>query len=45
MAINIATDEKADDPFWTNSAADYLTGLSLGMFEDAKEEFDRVMEA
>ena len=38
MAINIATDEKADDPFWTNSAADYLTGLSLGMFEDAKED-------
>ena len=38
MAINIATDEKADDPFWTNSAADYLTGLSLGMFEDASEE-------
>ena len=38
MAINIATDEKSDDPFWTNSAADYLTGLSLGMFEDAKEE-------
>ena len=38
MAINIATDEKADDPFWTNSAADYLTGLSLAMFEDAKEE-------
>lgn len=38
MAINIATDEKADDPFWTNSAADYLTGLSLGMFEDAPED-------
>ena len=38
MAINIATDEKADDPFWTNSAADYLTGLSLGMFEDANED-------
>lgn len=38
MAINIATDEKSDDPFWTNSAADYLTGLSLGMFEDASEE-------
>ena len=38
MAINIATDEKADDPFWTNSAADYLTGLSLAMFEDAKED-------
>ena len=38
MAINIATDEKADDPFWTNSAADYLTGLSLAMFEDASED-------
>ena len=38
MAINIASDEKADDPFWTNSAADYLTGLSLGMFEDANED-------
>ena len=38
MAINIAADEKTDDPFWTNSAADYLTGLSLGMFEDAKED-------
>ncbi len=38
MAINIATDEKSDDPFWTNAAADYLTGLSLGMFEDAKED-------
>ena len=38
MAINIASDEKADDPFWTNSAADYLTGLSLGMFEDAEED-------
>ena len=38
MAINIAIDEKADDPFWTNSAADYLTGLSLGMFEDAPED-------
>lgn len=38
MAINITSDEKTDDPFWTNSAADYLTGLSLGMFEDAKED-------
>ena len=38
MAINIASDEKTDDPFWTNSAADYLTGLSLGMFEDASED-------
>lgn len=38
MAINITSDEKTDDPFWTNSAADYLTGLSLGMFEDAPED-------
>ena len=38
MAINIAADENSNDPFWTNSAADYLTGLSLGMFEDAKED-------
>ena len=38
MAINIATDEKSNDPFWTNSAADFLTGLSLGMFEDANED-------
>lgn len=38
MAINITSDEKTDDPFWTNSAADYLTGLSLGMFEDASED-------
>ncbi len=38
MAINIAVDGKADDPFWTNAAADFLTGLSLGMFEDAKED-------
>lgn len=38
MAINIAGDEKTDDPFWTNSAADYLTGLSLAMFEDATED-------
>ncbi|HOZ53741.1 MAG TPA: type IV secretory system conjugative DNA transfer family protein [Bacilli bacterium] len=38
IAINIAVDEKADDPFWTASAADFLTGLSLGLFEDAKED-------
>lgn len=38
IALNIAIDEKADDPFWTASAADFLTGLSLGLFEDAKED-------
>jgi len=37
LAINIMSDEKSDDPFWQNSAADYFTGLSLGLFEDAKE--------
>ena len=38
MAINIAIDEKADDPFWTAAASDYLTGLSLAMFEDAEPD-------
>ncbi|MEG2351609.1 MAG: type IV secretory system conjugative DNA transfer family protein [Bacilli bacterium] len=38
MALNIAIDGKSDDPFWTASAADYLTGLGLGLFEDAKPE-------
>lgn len=26
------------DPFWTNSAADFYTGVVLGLFEDGKEE-------
>ncbi|MEE3342838.1 MAG: type IV secretory system conjugative DNA transfer family protein [Bacilli bacterium] len=38
LALNILADEKANDPFWTNSSADYFSGLSLGLFEDATEE-------
>ena len=40
LALNILYEEKAGgaDPFWEKSAADYFTGLALGLFEDAKEE-------
>ena len=40
LAKNILYDanNKADDPFWENTAADYFTGLSLALFDDAKEE-------
>jgi type IV secretion system protein VirD4 len=38
LARNLLHDEKTDDPFWQNSSADYFTALSLGLFEDAKEE-------
>ena len=37
LALNILSEQNSADPFWTNSAADYFTGLALGMFEDAKE--------
>lgn len=38
LALNILYDEKSsNDPFWEKSAADYFTGLALGLFEDAKE--------
>lgn len=39
LALNILYEEKAGnaDPFWEKSAADYFTGLALGLFEDAKE--------
>lgn len=38
LALNILYEEKAGsaDPFWEKSAADYFTGLALGLFEDAK---------
>ena len=26
------------EPFWENSAADYFSGLALGLFMDAEEE-------
>lgn len=40
LAKNILYDEnnKGADPFWENTAADYFTGLSLALFDDADEE-------
>ena len=40
VALNILYDpnNKSGDPFWEKSAADYFSGLSLGLFEDAKPE-------
>ncbi|MBP3765758.1 MAG: type IV secretory system conjugative DNA transfer family protein [Bacilli bacterium] len=40
LAKNILYDEssKGQDPFWENTSADYFTGLSLALFEDAAEE-------
>ena len=39
LALNILYEEKNGnaDPFWEKSAADYFTGLALGLFEDASE--------
>ncbi len=39
LAKNILYDEnnKGADPFWENTAADYFTGLSLALFDDANE--------
>ena len=40
LAINILYDEKSqsNDPFWEKTSADYFSGLSLGLFEDADEK-------
>ncbi len=40
LAMNILYDEKSQnaDPFWEKTSADYFAGLSLALFEDAKEE-------
>lgn len=38
LATNILVDANNNDPFWQKSAADYFTGLALGLFEDAKSE-------
>jgi len=39
VALNILYDpNNKNDPFWEKSAADYFSGLSLGLFEDVKEE-------
>ena len=38
VALNILYDpENKNDPFWEKSAADFFSGLALGLFEDAKE--------
>lgn len=38
LAVNILVDANNQDPFWQKSAADYFTGLALGLFEDAESE-------
>ena len=38
VALNILHNEKTDDPFWQSSAADYFSGLALGLFEDGEED-------
>lgn len=40
LALNILYDEsaKGQDPFWERTSADYFSGLTLALFEDAKEE-------
>lgn len=39
VALNIVKDpNNKSEPFWENSAADYFSGLALGLFMDAKEE-------
>jgi type IV secretion system protein VirD4 len=39
VAQNILYDpENKNDPFWEKSAADFFSGLALGLFEDAKED-------
>ena len=39
VALNILYDpENKNDPFWEKSAADFFSGLALGLFGDAKEE-------
>lgn len=38
LATNIVVDGQAQDPFWQNAAADYLTGMGLALFEDAPKE-------
>ena len=39
VALNILYDpsNKSESDFWEKSAADYFSGLALGLFEDAKE--------
>jgi len=40
LAVNILYDQNAQnqDPFWEKTSADYFSGLTLALFEDAKED-------
>lgn len=38
FAMEICMEDTKGDPFWTNSAADYLTGLTLILFKEGKKE-------
>ncbi len=39
LGNNILIDpNNKSEPFWENNAADYFTGLALGLFEDAQDE-------
>ena len=39
VALNILYDKDSkSDPFWEKSAADYFSGLTLGLFQDAEEK-------
>ena len=39
IAINILHEEKTDDPFWQNTAADYFVGLAQALFQDVEEKY------
>lgn len=38
LGVNITHDDKTDDPFWQNTSGAFFAGLSIALFEDAKEE-------
>lgn len=38
IALNILHEEKTDDPFWQNTAADYFVGLAQALFQDSEEK-------
>ena len=38
LAANILYEENSKDPFWSQTSADYFTGLTLGLFDDGKPE-------
>ena len=39
VSLNILYEKNSNqDPFWERSAADYFSGLALGLFQDAKEK-------